>query len=77
MKSTLLSLLSLILVAGCNAPNTPPNIIYILADDLGYNELGAYGQQIIRTPTLDQLASDGMMFTQHYSGSPVDRKSVV
>ncbi len=71
MKSTLLSLLALLLVAGCSTQDAPPNIIYILADDLGYNELGAYGQQIIRTPTLDQLASDGMMFTQHYSGSPV------
>ncbi len=71
MKSAFLCLLALTLVAGCNTPDVPPNIIYILADDLGYNELGAYGQEIIRTPTLDQLASDGMMFTQHYSGSPV------
>ena len=48
-----------------------PNIIFILADDLGYNELGCYGQEIIRTPNIDQLATDGMRFTQHYSGSPV------
>lgn len=49
----------------------PPNIVYILADDLGYGELGSYGQQKIRTPNLDRLASEGVRFTQHYSGSPV------
>lgn len=49
----------------------PPNIIYILADDLGYNELGSYGQTLIETPHLDELAAQGMRFTQHYSGSPV------
>lgn len=48
-----------------------PNIIFILADDLGYTELGCYGQKIIRTPNIDQLAVEGMRFTQHYSGSPV------
>lgn len=48
-----------------------PNIIYILADDLGYNEVGAYGQTKIRTPHIDSLAAKGMRFTQHYSGSPV------
>lgn len=49
----------------------PPNIIYILADDLGYGELGCYGQQQIRTPNIDALAKGGMRFTQHYSGAPV------
>ena len=49
----------------------PPNIIYILADDLGYNELGCYGQRKIKTPHIDQLAAEGMRFTQHYSGSTV------
>ena len=48
-----------------------PNIIFFLADDLGYNELGSYGQTKIRTPSLDSMASEGMRFTQHYSGSPV------
>ena len=48
-----------------------PNIIYILADDLGYGELGVYGQGIIETPHIDALASTGIRFTQHYSGSPV------
>lgn len=48
-----------------------PNVIFILADDLGYNEVGAYGQEKIRTPHLDALAREGMRFTQAYSGSPV------
>ncbi len=49
----------------------PPNIILILADDLGYGEVGAYGQQTIRTPSLDRLAREGLRMTDHYSGSPV------
>lgn len=48
-----------------------PNIIYIYADDLGYGELGCYGQQKIKTPHLDRMAKEGMRFTQHYSGAPV------
>ncbi|MCK5146095.1 arylsulfatase [bacterium] len=56
---------------GCGLSPQKPNIIYILADDLGYGELGCYGQQKIKTPHIDRLAADGMRFTQHYSGSPV------
>lgn len=52
-----------------------PNIIYILADDLGYADLGCYGQQKIETPNIDQLAREGIRFTQHYSGSPVSAPS--
>ncbi|MBE0534165.1 MAG: sulfatase-like hydrolase/transferase [Phycisphaerae bacterium] len=48
-----------------------PNIVYILADDLGYADLGCYGQTKIKTPHIDRLAAEGMKFTQHYSGSPV------
>lgn len=48
-----------------------PNIIFIIADDLGYNDLGCYGQQLIKTPNIDNLASQGMQFTQCYSGSTV------
>ena len=47
-----------------------PNIIYILADDLGYAELGCYGQGKIETPNIDKLAKRGMRFMQNYSGSP-------
>ena len=49
----------------------PPNVVFILADDLGYGELGSYGQTRIRTPNLDRLATEGMRFTQAYSGAPV------
>ena len=48
-----------------------PNIVYLLADDLGYGEVGCYGQQKIMTPHLDRLAAEGMRFTQHYAGAPV------
>ncbi len=62
-------------ITGCNTPvdeQLPyPNIIYILADDLGYRELGAYGQTKIQTPRIDELAANGIAFSQHYSGSPV------
>jgi arylsulfatase len=47
------------------------NVILIFADDLGYAEVGCYGQQKIRTPSIDRLAGQGMRFTQYYSGSPV------
>lgn len=53
------------------AGGSRPNIVFILADDLGYGDLGAYGQRQIRTPRLDEMARGGMRFTQHYSGAPV------
>lgn len=49
----------------------PPNIVFILADDLGYAELGCYGQEKIKTPNLDRMAAEGMRFTQHYCGNAV------
>jgi len=49
----------------------PPNIVLILADDLGWGDLGCYGQKKIRTPHLDRLAADGVRFTSAYSGAPV------
>ncbi len=48
-----------------------PNIIFLFADDLGYGDLGCYGQKEIKTPNLDRMAAEGMRFTQHYSGSTV------
>ncbi|MHC4072987.1 MAG: sulfatase-like hydrolase/transferase [Planctomycetota bacterium] len=48
-----------------------PNIIFILADDLGYGDLGCYGQKTIKTPNIDKLAGEGMKFTDHYAGSTV------
>lgn len=53
------------------AQSAKPNVIYILADDLGYGELGCYGQSKIKTPNIDALAKNGMRFTRHYSGAPV------
>ncbi len=81
MNSDHLSLLSTLILAAfilvqCtpsteNEKQVNPNIIYILADDLGYGELGCYGQDKIETPHIDALASGGMIFTNHYSGAPV------
>ena len=48
-----------------------PNIVYILMDDLGFGDIGCYGQEKIETPHIDQLRQEGMRFTQHYTGSPV------
>jgi arylsulfatase A-like enzyme len=52
-------------------PSAKPNIIFILADDLGYGDLSCYGQKKFQTPNIDKLAREGMKFTNHYSGSPV------
>jgi arylsulfatase len=60
-----------LVLASCAPVDQQPNIVFIVADDLGYGELGSYGQQHIRTPNLDRLAADGTRFTNHYSGSPV------
>jgi arylsulfatase A-like enzyme len=51
--------------------NPPPNIVYILADDLGYGDLSCYDQKEFSTPRIDSLARDGLKFTQHYAGSTV------
>lgn len=65
------------LLAACLCPavvpaeDAKPNVVFILADDLGYRELGSFGQQRIRTPNLDALAAEGMRLTQHYSGNAV------
>ncbi len=52
-----------------------PNIIYIMCDDMGYGDLGCYGQQFISTPRIDNMAAEGMRFTQAYAGSPVSAPS--
>mgnify|MGYP005658084325 CR=1 FL=1 len=67
----LLIFFSLFLVC-CSNPNKElPNVIYILADDLGYGDVGFNGQKLIETPNIDYLASKGMIFSNHYSGAGV------
>lgn len=53
----------------------PMNVIYILADDLGYGDIGCYGQTKIHTPNIDKMAKEGMLFTQHYAGCTVSAPS--
>ena len=76
MKSAITAILlfvnAAVLAAEPAAPSkSPRNVVFILADDLGYGELGCYGQKKIRTPHIDQLAREGSRFTQHYTGAPV------
>ncbi len=74
MGKTITTILSILMLLGCKPmekEERPPNIIYFLADDLGYGEVGVFGQTKIKTPNIDALAKNGMMFTQHYSGAPV------
>lgn len=65
----------ILLMSGCQGPEAsedkPPNIIFILADDLGYGDLGSYGQTQILTPNLDRVAAEGMRFTDTYAGFTV------
>src|SRR5215475_4966152 len=53
------------------AESPPPNVIFILADDLGYGDLGCFGQKLIKTPNIDRLAAEGVRFTQAYAGATV------
>jgi arylsulfatase A-like enzyme len=67
----LLPLTALSMAAAPAGPTRPPNIIYILADDLGYGDLSCYGQQKFATPNIDRLAREGMKFTSFYAGDAV------
>jgi len=65
-----------IIITGCQQNQAPeqktrPNIVYIFADDLGYGDLGCFGQEMIKTPEIDKMAAEGMRFTQHYAGNTV------
>ena len=60
---------------GATAQTQKPNIIFIMCDDMGYGDLGCYGQKLISTPQLDKMAAEGMRFTQAYSASPVSAPS--
>ena len=71
VRGCLGAILAALGVTALVAEDIRPNIVYVLADDLGYGDLGCYGQELIATPHLDRLAAEGMRFTQHYSGAPV------
>lgn len=77
IRSSKFVLTAMFLLSGCysvfaqNKAKRKPNIIYIYADDLGYGELGSYGQRKIKTPHLDKLAKEGIRFTKHYTSTPV------
>lgn len=78
MNNKNIALLSSMLLCGAAATaqvSEKPNIIFILCDDMGYGDLGCYGQQYISTPNLDRMAAEGMRFTQAYAGSPVSAPS--
>ena len=82
MTSTFVKTLLPLTAFGCVQGNaaTPkkqqkPNIIYIMCDDMGYGDLGCYGQQYILTPNIDRMAKEGMRFTQAYAGAPVSAPS--
>ncbi len=64
-------LAQLALTAGCGSDPSAPNIVLIVADDLGYGHLGCYGQTSFETPRLDQMSREGTRYTQAYAGSPV------
>lgn len=66
-----LALTALSSTAGEPQGSPKPNVVFILADDLGYGDIGPFGQQRIKTPNLDRMAREGMRFTQFYSGAPV------
>ncbi|GAH03524.1 unnamed protein product, partial [marine sediment metagenome] len=75
IKRLIIPALALISIVACNnekaVVESRPNIIFILADDLGYNDVSCYGQSKFETPNIDRLAAGGLRFTQAYSGAPV------
>ena len=74
-NSTMIRTLAILIVAlvlsVSQAVAAKPNIIFVLADDLGYGDLGCYGQSMLSTPNIDRMAADGIRFTRHYAGSTV------
>lgn len=70
MKRWWLCGIMMVMASVCHAVSAP-NLIFILADDLGYGELGCYGQKIIRTPEIDRMAQEGLRFSRYYAGATV------
>jgi arylsulfatase A-like enzyme len=71
-RTTDLVLIIFLLLTACQTKSDKkPNILLLLADDLGYGELGCYGQKTIKTPFLDELSSQGIRFTDFYAGNAV------
>lgn len=66
-----LTAIVLLFSATCFAAERKPNLIWIMADDLGYGELGCYGQKVIQTPQVDRMANEGLRFTRFYAGATV------
>jgi len=73
MRRPILTLLSFLTLSclSLNAATERPNLIWIMADDLGYGDLGCFGQKVITTPNLDRMAAEGMKFTHFYAGATV------
>lgn len=75
VRRTSLLMVFLLVIASQNAfgfeEQKQPNIIFVMADDLGYGDLGCYGSKQIKTPNIDRIASEGIRFTSCYAGSPV------
>ena len=64
--------IALLLIISVTAiADTKPNVVYILADDLGMGDLSCYGQKKLKTPHIDRLSKEGMQFSNHYSGNTV------
>ncbi len=69
MKKSLI--LAILLFSGFSFAADKPNIVYIMCDDLGYGQLGCYGQKMIKTPRLDKMSTEGLLLTDYYSGTSV------
>ncbi len=68
-SKSIFAFLLLIIFASCNRPVQPPNVVFIMIDDLGYKDTGVYGSDYYETPNIDRLASQGMLFTQAYASA--------
>jgi arylsulfatase A-like enzyme len=71
MRCIVLMMVTLVISSSTISATERPNLIWIMADDLGYGDLGCYGQKVIQTPNIDRMASEGMRFTQFYAGATV------